>query len=370
MNKYIPSLNGLRAISILMVVFGHLNLRSFGGINIPFPFFIFFNSGLGVNIFFVISGFLITKLLMEEENASSSINLKNFYGRRVLRILPAYYFLLLVYFILERFSVLHFTTSSWLSSIFYYKYITGGDWESGHFWSLSVEEHFYLIWPAIFLLFKKYRVGFAFLIILAVFFFRLNAYFHFLNVPVFDSDISIFQRADALMTGCLLALFEKSVVQKLHRFSRRWTTPFVLLLLIAFINSDFLTGWNMKYHLHLGFLLIPLAVGASYSSITNVLIAILIIVSIKNAGWWFGFLNSSVMTVLGKLSYSIYLWQQLFFSYRAGVFHSFPINILCITVMAGLSYFLIEKHFLRIKKKYESAKGINLLLVPLVPTTA
>ena len=86
---------------------------------VPFPFSILADGNFGVNVFFVISGFLITTLLIAEENKTGAISLKNFYLRRIFRIFPAYYFVLLVYFILQSLSIMSFTSQSWLSSIFY-----------------------------------------------------------------------------------------------------------------------------------------------------------------------------------------------------------------------------------------------------------
>lgn len=359
MKTYIPSLNGLRGLSILIVILGHLNLKSFNNILIPFPFSLFFDGSFGVNVFFVISGFLITKLLLQEESGQGGVSLKNFYIRRVLRIFPAYYFLLLFYFVLQLFSILHFSKTSWLSSIFYYKYITGGDWESGHFWSLSVEEHFYLVWPFVFTFLKKYRGLFALFIISMVMFFRLNAYMHFWHVNVFDSNLSIFQRGDALMIGCLFALNEGKAKRLLNHFFRHPVVPFIILGLIAFLSSDFLVSWNMKYGLHAGFLIVPLGIGWSIGTLVNILIAVLICVSINGNGFWYAFLNSKAMIWLGKLSYSLYLWQQLFFSDRMGVFSKFPINLFCILIAASGSYYLIEKPFLRWKIKYETIRKKN-----------
>ena len=82
--KQIPSLNGLRAISIAIVIIFHAGFRNLGYANFP-------GGQLGVNIFFIISGFLITLLLIEEEKVSKKISLKKFYLRRIFRIFPAYY---------------------------------------------------------------------------------------------------------------------------------------------------------------------------------------------------------------------------------------------------------------------------------------
>ena len=157
--KHIPSLNGLRALSILLVIFSHLYNHHYfndGDILIKYVPLWLFNGALGVNIFFIISGFLITTLLKHELEAYGKISLKAFYMRRIIRIFPAYYFLLLVYFILQYFEVVYFDSENWLSSLTYTKqFFPSGDNESAHLWSLSSEEIFYLVWPLAFIMIKK-----------------------------------------------------------------------------------------------------------------------------------------------------------------------------------------------------------------------
>ena len=357
MKNYLPSLNGLRALSITIVILGHINHKCLGKIVFPFPFSLFFDAGFGVNVFFVISGFLITTLLLKEEASTGTISLKGFYKRRAFRIFPAYYLLLLVYFILQLAGVLYFTRASWLSSIFYYKYLAGGDWASGHFWSLSVEEHFYLVWPLVFLFFKKFRVYFAYIVILLVMFFRYNAYVHYFPSPVLSSDVSIFQRVDAIMIGCLLALQKDrwlSLAGKLNKYS--WS-PLLLLLLLAFFSSDYLSDLNVNHHLHLGVLFVPLGIGLSTGLVSNLLIGLLILVSMGDKSIWFRWLNTPWMNFVGKLSYSLYLWQQMFFAKELGSLSHLPVNVLCMIACALISYYFVELPFLRLKGKYEVLKN-------------
>jgi peptidoglycan/LPS O-acetylase OafA/YrhL len=356
MKKYIPSLNGLRAIVIIIVILCHANFRILH-LNIPYPLNILVDGYLGVNVFFVISGFLITKLLIEEENNNDGrINLKNFYFRRMFRIFPAYYFLLGVYFLLQLLGVLYFTKTSWFSSVFYCKYILGSDWESGHFWSLSVEEHFYLVWPLVFMFFKKARIPFAFLIILLVFFFRLNIYNKWLPFPLLYNQLTIFLRADALMIGCLFALYEKKIISLTVKYANSILHPLVILAAFLIVSAPYLIQLNMEHHLHLGSIFVPLYIGNSTGTLSNILVALLVIVSINNKGIWFNFVNMPVMNYLGKLSYSLYLWQQLFFSTSIGVFGKLPFNLIYIFIAANFSYYIIEKPFLKFKANYENKR--------------
>jgi len=152
----LPSLDGLRAFSIGLVLLGHAiglgEKRSF-----HFRYF-FLHDGLGVHIFFVISGFLITTLLLTERAEFGSISVRLFYIRRALRILPAFGVLAATTFILS--SLGYLDVPSWLW-VFVFTYTVNfsafastfsfahGVWAVGHLWSLSVEEQFYLLWPLV-----------------------------------------------------------------------------------------------------------------------------------------------------------------------------------------------------------------------------
>jgi peptidoglycan/LPS O-acetylase OafA/YrhL len=323
------------------------------GKHILFPFDLFRDGGFGVNVFFVISGFLITKLLLEEEELNKKISLKDFYIRRCLRIFPAYYFVLFVYFILQLSGILSFEHQSWFASVFYLKYFYMSDWETGHFWSLSVEEHFYLFWPVVFSLFPKRRVEIALIVIVSVMLFQLNTYTSTIGFPVFLRQESFFLRADAIMMGCLTAIYYEKIITFLDKRKYLAYTVPLIILAIAFFNSGILTNLNYTRKLHLGILLISLGIQSANGIITNLLISLLMVVSIQfSFTVWFKFLNSAILNFIGKLSYSLYLWQQLFFSDRIGIFGKAPLNLLMIFAAALFSYYLIEKPFLRLKNKF------------------
>jgi peptidoglycan/LPS O-acetylase OafA/YrhL len=356
MKNYVPSLNGLRAISIFIVIFHHLNAAgSFGAFHAPGAIGFLFDGNFGVNVFFVISGFLITSLLIAEEKQNGTISIRNFYIRRIFRIFPAYYFVLFVYFLLQNYGVLFFTRDSWFSSLFYYKYFVRGDAETAHFWSLSVEEHFYLVWPLVFLLFRKWRTLFAAGIIGLVFACRLLAYNHTFHLAILGDWAFIFQRADALMIGCLCAMYKDRLLARMDRLGI--LKVILLLLPLVMLNSEWLEDWNSRYGLHLGFLLVPLNAAAPIGTITNLLIAALLLFSIHRRNWWFGFLNMPVMNFLGKLSYSLYLWQQLFLmSGKIGILGKLPVNLCCCFLAALFSYYLVELPFQRLKSRFGSGR--------------
>ncbi len=148
-----PSLDGLRAVSICMVVIGHSSGTVTALSHSPSVVLGFLGLGrLGVSIFFVISGFLITTLLVCEHHTTQSINLKNFYIRRAFRIFPGFYAYWLVALALTLLGFTHLSHSDLISAAVYvWNYVPRHvcTWCLGHTWSLSVEEQFYLLWPLI-----------------------------------------------------------------------------------------------------------------------------------------------------------------------------------------------------------------------------
>lgn len=344
MQKLIPSLNGLRALCILCVLSAHIQIINLRLPNGP-------GGQIGVNVFFVISGFLITLLLLKEETATGTVSLKNFFIRRSLRIFPVFYFLLLVYFVLQIAGVLNIGRSSWLSSITYTKYffLKGqDDWETGHVWSLSVEENFYLIWPLVFVYLKRFRVVFAVAVIVAVPMVRLLS-----NL----SAMHLFTRADALMWGCLFALYYQNIIKFITTKPAAFLFIPFMVLGFCLISKKFISDRNPNVH-------VVAAILGSYGAITNVCIGFIIAISITfRNNIYFAFLNSSPMDYLGKLSYSIYLWQQLFFSKKVGLLAQLPVNLICILGISVASYYLVEKPFLRLKDKF-SKKSETLANAP------
>ena len=342
--EYVPSLNGLRALSIGIVVAVHCGFKNF---NTPqFP-----GGQFGVNIFFVLSGFLITLLLLEEEKLSSTINLKKFFYRRILRIFPVYYVVLITYYILEISGVLQFTTNTWLSAIFYVKDVpvrNSYSWETDHLWSLSIEEHFYILWPVIFKFLKRYRVKIAviFIILMPI----VRGILFGLNPN--SEGTTIYERADALIWGCLLAIYYMPVSTLATRAIKRYKWAIVLPFVGLFLSVVAMKILPISNSFAQGLIR---ALGRADGTVTNIFICLIIVIAVNSKdSLFYKFLNMDVMNYVGKLSYSLYIWQQLFFSSKIGWFGEFPMNICCIVVVAVMSYHFIERPFLLIKLRYKT----------------
>lgn len=208
LESHLPSLDGMRAISILMVLGAHSYTARTGQVT---PFSYYFGR-LGVFIFFVISGLLITWLLIREREATGAISLKNFYIRRFLRILPVFWLLVLTVSLLKS---LHVIGISWLDILraltFTHNYPLSLQHPAysvwlDHTWSLSLEEQFYLLWPSLFALLPKWSPGrLTVILILSGPILRIATYFLLPVLRGYDSN-GFESHIDLLMAGCASAL--------------------------------------------------------------------------------------------------------------------------------------------------------------------
>jgi peptidoglycan/LPS O-acetylase OafA/YrhL len=335
--RRIPSLDGLRALSIGMVLIGHSGLlhRS------HFPILYSIGNGdLGVSIFFVISGFLITGLLLREETKTGKISLRHFYLRRACRILPPFYLFVLVIIVLWKVGAL---SLSWRgvgsATAFISDYVWRHDWFLGHTWSLSIEEQFYLLWPATLVVLGRRLASYlAACIILLSPIIRVSTYYLLPSLR-FDMGHMLHNRADALMWGCLLALLYDSSV--FNRVAGRVLQPKWLVMagLFLFTATPWLTErFRGAYSLPFGY------------SLEAFCISMLLLHVVRNHTDRCGrFLNSSLMVHIGLISYSLYLWQQLFISEVWGKF--IPLNLALAFLAAELSWIIVERPALRLRSK-------------------
>ncbi len=346
----IPSLDGLRAISILLVIFAHGSETlptSWKG-PISHYFFPLFNASLGVRIFFVISGFLITSLLLKELRKTNSINLKNFYIKRAFRIFPAFYFYLGFIVILCLLGILDIYSGRLLSaSLFLINYChlwladnSSGYWFVGHFWTLCLEFQFYLLFPFVLLKGEKKARLITFLLIIIIPVLRIASYFFIPSQRPYN-NIMLHTAIDPIIIGAMLAMmmgrlqFEKWV----HKFVNLVT--FLSATVFVFILSP-LIEMKMK-GLYLN------TVGITLTSLSIIIILLWLI---RNPLSSIGkFMNSSIMVYLGQRSYSLYLWQQVFQTPSLNLTFTgkFPINFVCCFIMAELSYRFIEQTFIKIR---------------------
>ena len=342
----IPCLDGLRALSIALVFIEHIAIsagtrgrtlaeKSVGNIGV-----------LGVDVFFAISGFLITLLLLRERRNTGKVSLAGFYGRRFLRLMPAAIVYLATVAALQWSGRLHLTTRNWVHAVTYtVNFDPRPVWELGHLWSLSIEEHFYLVWPvALLLLPTRWLLGAVVGWLVAVPAARL-AMLVFVPDQLERVELWTLFRVDSIAAGCLLALLSQ------HEWFRRRTRlgGGVSALLMVGLAAVMLGGYVIGFVVTSYFVLLDATVRA-------VCISALIWLTINQAGSpWFRLLESRPLVVVGVLSYSLYLWQQLFITHpsagAAGLMNRLPYSVVLAVAAAVASHLLVERPFLSLKAR-------------------
>ena len=205
MNQHnrIPSLDGLRCIAVSLVLFSHL-LGTRGFFSPPKTSFLYAFGNLGVQVFFVISGYLITHLLLSELQRSDKIHLGTFYFRRTLRIFPPCYFMIGGLVLLTAAGWNALTPKDAFHALTYTSnYYPGRSWNIGHTWSLGVEEQFYLLWPAVLVILGRRKGFFVAASVIFICPIIRVLLWHFYRLP--DIGHRFETVADAIATGCLLA---------------------------------------------------------------------------------------------------------------------------------------------------------------------
>ena len=359
--RRIPSLDGLRALSIVLVMSLH-TVQRYGAEHPKHPpgllWSVVFNGSLGVYIFFVISGYLITRLLLHERQTRGGISMSGFYLKRAFRILPPLYVYVGVLALLSAAGRLALTRWDIVSALFFFhNYAIGSTcWAIEHFWSLSVEEQFYLIWPVILILCLRLqgRRGNDRAAAIAVAAIVLSPLVRILSFRTHEAllhdSAGFHMHADALMFGCAAALLEGTArFERVYRaVTRVWWLPVVGLAIGSYLEMRFQNYWNFPF-------------GETY---TGLLLAFFLLWTVRNADSLLGrALNAPVITHIGVLSYSIYLWQTLFLHHLNGsVFTSaawpsaawlgrFPLNWIAIVAVAEISYRVVEQPSLRLRNR-------------------
>ena len=334
----IPSLDGLRAFSIGLVIIAHTSLS----IHWLRPFAEHLGN-YGVRIFFVISGFLITGILLKEVDKTGRISLRNFYIRRSLRIFPAFYLYLTVIAILSGFGAITLLKGDLLHAATYtMNYYVDRSWWVNHTWSLSVEEQFYLLWPTVLVLAGRRRgLKLAAAMVLAAPLIRALMYFQF-HAPTIAMGRHFEAVSDALACGCLLAAYYNRIGQS-RLYNRFASSPSSFYLAIALLGLPALMYkiWLPLYYI----------VG---QSIANIGALLLIDRSVRFPKSLSGItLNWAPFALIGTWSYSIYLWQEFFLSEPPGLLNwSRVFNILAVFVVSAASYYLVELNFLKLKNRF------------------
>lgn len=321
----IHSLQGLRAACIGFIVLSHLS----GTGNFPRSHLLEIYGNLGVRIFLVVSGYLITAQLLKEHGRTGTISLKTFYARRAFRIFPAAYAFMMAA-VLTHWTALTYTVN-------YYQH---GHHVLGHLWSLGVEEQFYLIWPLSLLLFFRKRLWIVTAVIAAGPLLRI-LFWLLWGRPGLEHPFPVFM--DALAMGSAMSIIEP----QLGRFERVLASRRFLIVPAVTALLPLVQLWNTRAYqavvlsgLHLGIAL----------SLKHVMLR------------RYAVLNAWPVVWLGAISYSLYLWQQIFLNrWSASPWTAFPQNLVLSILFATASYHLVEQPFLKLRERWTRKRVPHLL---------
>jgi peptidoglycan/LPS O-acetylase OafA/YrhL len=354
---HLQGLNGLRAIAALSVVIAHISLEGIADFGLPnlsdLPM-----AGFGVTLFFVISGFLITYLLLQEVNKTSNVDIKKFYIRRILRIWPIYYLFIFicvgVFFIMKK--PLDFNMKEMWFYIFFAANIPF-IFQQGivilvHYWSIGVEEQFYLFWPLIIKISKNKLFKITVLIFFILFLTKMVFWWYFGHGSFAYRFLSV-TRFHCMMIGAIGAIlyFNKNI-----RFIKLFSNKIVQLL-----------SWMLFLLMGLNFIYIPVVVSQEIIAIAS-LSMIIGQITVNNR---IINLEKTIFDFIGKISYGIYIIHPLIILLISKLYKNLNFNqtlkylivylsvVFVTIVVAWLSYNFYEKPFLKLKNKFAVVNSSN-----------
>jgi peptidoglycan/LPS O-acetylase OafA/YrhL len=321
----VPALDGVRAVAILAVIIAHSVYHS---VALPpvFANMVFDLGSIGVSVFLVLSGYLITRVMLADEAKAGKLRIRRFYKRRFLRIFPALYLYLAFVATMEwaRFFVQE-SGRTWLSALLFFRNFVPSTkgFNTAHIWSLSLEEQFYFFWPALFVLTRKFRSSFIVLAVMVFTVWRLifiaggGAPGWTLSHP----DL----RMDTFLIGGWFALEPR---QWVRHFAPSYCIVGVSLL---YTFSALYPSWLTP--------LVAILIGAAISSFVQH-------PEMPEAR----LLARPALVWLGTVSYSLYLWQQPFLVSNSIRWWSLP----AVLAAACISYYLVELPSIRLGRRNES----------------
>ena len=346
---YIPALDGWRALSIGLVILHHSEVRCSIPVLGALLQSLSRSGEVGVELFFSISGLLICSRLLDEESRSGAISIKDFYIRRFFRILPAALLYLLVLAVLACLHILPLPAWDWFGSLFFFRnYVMLFDyvhhsplalhWYTGHFWSLSMEEHFYLLLPAVLVGFRRMRLFILGLLALAVTL-RRFVLAHVLHIN-YQMNFRTDTHLEALLIPAMiaLALYPVTRNQAAQRHIPAWSFPILLAMEISLLT------FRIPFFFTLQAIVLPLLILST---------------ALHPKAFPASILEYRPIRWIGRISYSLYLWQQLFFG--AGVvagpaklawLRQPPYNLLALMLCATFSYYVVEKPLVRFGRTF------------------
>ena len=311
---------------------------------------------LGVQIFFALSGFLITTKMLDSEGRDSGFSLRDFYLRRVFRILPASLSFLLIVALLAAIGVLDITPGRWISTVLFFANYSPAtpSWYVGHFWSLAVEEHFYMLWPLAFVLLASTRrrlLAVCALALTVAIWRAISFKFGIASTPpaVFWGRTDIV--GDSIMCGVATSLAYRSAALRplLTKWLSNVAATAILVGAAVCVEAIPVADWKIAFALlSVKFVLLPLAILSTV---------------VRPQGVIGRLLEWEILRWIGLISYSLYLYQQLFLVEGNSTADSLrfvqtaPMNIALAVAAGYLSYRLIETPMIRVGQSVIRARA-------------
>lgn len=362
---YLPALDGLRFLAFAFIFVYHFlekapksdMLSEFMGTKLWF----------GVDIFFVLSGFLITLILLLERSKKGRYSLKNFYFRRILRIWPLYYLALVAgFFIWPAVSqaFLHNGPAQINGVVLQQNLpmfaVFAGNWaliifknlssvHLTHLWTISIEEQIYLFWPLALIFLKNFKSLLFFCLGIILLSFLTRLFLVYIQTTSMDIYFNTFSRVDTFMFGAILAAlyhYKKELLIHKFRFGRGYFVAAAWLLFAVFLNFNDILGAKAGYHLALEYLLMALFCGYfTYSAIVD-------------QSYFSKIISTPVFVWLGKISYGLYVWHRTtiditerLLSQKTTVF-AFIFSFVLTIIVSAISFYCFENIFLNLKKRF------------------
>ena len=345
---FIPELNGLRGVAILGVMLFHAGIPIFQG------------GFIGVDIFFVLSGFLITRILVNEFEHWKAIDLKIFYIRRILRLAPALVVMLLLYCLASLiFLPKEIARENYVDALIALTYCTNWAWafnihpptDLSHTWSLAIEEQFYVLWPiflfTILRVFKRRRISVAITIVIALLSWLARVYMTLSGSYAQRLYSGLDTRADGLMLGCAIGIVLSSKSFDMAIF-QKWSNGLAAasLLSITGLIGLAIYGRNMQ----------PLMYYAGFTLVELFTAVLLLDVVLNPHSMTKRLLSGRWLVWVGTVSYGIYLWHHPIYRVLQTLGMNellvFLVGSLLALLVAAISYQFIESPILKQKKHF------------------